>query len=116
MKFEYVLLAHLGIGPLIAFIGWLFKKYPPKEINMFYGYRTSRAMKNLANWNFANRHSAKTFLQLGIATTVVQLLAEVITTTYHAIMIGCVVLVIGLIACMWSTEQKLKQFENDQLE
>lgn len=44
------------VGPLlILLIGLLYYFFPPKGINMVYGYRTPSAMKNDRNWEFANR-------------------------------------------------------------
>ena len=42
--------------PLIMIVfGKVFLKNPPKEINLIYGYRTGRSMKNKDTWNFAHR-------------------------------------------------------------
>jgi uncharacterized membrane protein len=30
-------------------------RYPPKKINMDHGYRTGLSMKNMDNWNYANK-------------------------------------------------------------
>ena len=40
-------------GLLFALSGFILKKYPPKSINWFYGYRTRRAMKGQDQWDFA---------------------------------------------------------------
>ena len=41
-------------------------KRPPKKINAFVGYRTSRSMDNQESWNFANKHSGKLMIMFGI--------------------------------------------------
>lgn len=49
---------------MIAF-GKLFLKYPPKEINAVFGYRTSRSMKNKDTWEFAHRYCGKLWYRCG---------------------------------------------------
>lgn len=38
---------------LVLIIAWLTKRFPPQDINALYGYRTPLAMKNEANWRYA---------------------------------------------------------------
>lgn len=45
--------------------GYLLWRHTPKNINCFYGYRTSRSMKNADTWNFANKHCGKLWLVIG---------------------------------------------------
>ena len=59
--FEYL------AGPvLILLIGLVYYFFPPKGINMVYGYRTPSAMKDNRNWEFANRWASQLFLILAI--------------------------------------------------
>ena len=39
--------------------------WPPKKINMTYGYRTTRSMKSQSAWDFAQKYSAKWMTVLG---------------------------------------------------
>ena len=56
----------LGItGPLFIVLGWYFAKFPPKKINHFYGYRTSRSMKSQEAWDFAQVYGAKKMVWAG---------------------------------------------------
>ena len=56
----------LGItGPLFIVLGWYFAKFPPKKINHFYGYRTSRSMKSQEAWDFAQVYAAKKMVWAG---------------------------------------------------
>ncbi|HAT64106.1 MAG TPA: hypothetical protein DCS66_05830 [Flavobacteriaceae bacterium] len=52
-----------------AFILLLFaivQKYPPKKINWWYGYRTSRSMKNEETWKAAQEYASKKSIQLAL--------------------------------------------------
>jgi uncharacterized membrane protein len=39
---------------------------PPSKINYFYGYRTPRAMKSQAHWNFAQRYANRRMFEYGV--------------------------------------------------
>lgn len=51
--------------PMIIF-GFLWRKYPPKNINWIYGYRSLTSMKNEDTWNFAHIYQAKVWRWTGI--------------------------------------------------
>lgn len=53
-------------GLLLVLFGYIFLKYPPKRINWFYGYRTSSSMKSQERWDFAQRHSARGMMRVGL--------------------------------------------------
>ena len=60
------------ICPLIFLVvGIVFWKYPPKKINEFYGYRTTRSRKSQEAWDFAQRYSAKLLTIFGFAALIV---------------------------------------------
>ena len=50
MSPEVELLVSIGYVILIVLFAIIVKTYPPKKINHFYGYRTSRSMKNQETW------------------------------------------------------------------
>lgn len=62
MSSETELFYALGYCFFILLLFLLFKKFPPKTINHFYGYRTRRSMANEEIWQSANRYS----LQIGV--------------------------------------------------
>lgn len=56
----------LGItGPLFIVLGWYFAKFPPKKINHYYGYRTTRSMKSQEAWDFAQVYGAQKMVWAG---------------------------------------------------
>lgn len=59
----------LIVVPIIFLTGLILKIFPPKKINYFYGYRTSRSMKNEHNWKIANAYSANIII-IGTAAIV----------------------------------------------
>ncbi|PVH26378.1 SdpI family protein [Sphingobacterium corticibacter] len=89
--------------------------FPPKNINSFYGYRTTRSTNNIENWRFAQRHFSKQWMFLAPLTIVVQVL--LICFTDHDLRskssmilpISMAVYFIGSFICILRTEQKLKR-------
>lgn len=53
------------ISAIFIITGFYLKKYPPKEINYFYGYRSKRALKNQEQWNFSQQKSAVELIRTG---------------------------------------------------
>jgi uncharacterized membrane protein len=47
---------------LLSVITIIIKVVPPKKNYYLYGYRTSNSMKNIENWNLANKYSANLML------------------------------------------------------
>ena len=65
------------IDALILTVGGaVFWMYPPKKINEFYGYRTSRSHKSQEAWDFAQRYSAKLMTIFGLAALIVAAVAH----------------------------------------
>ena len=61
---------------IILVVGIVFWMYPPKKINEFYGYRTTRSRKSQEAWDFAQRYSAKLITMFGLAALVVAAIAH----------------------------------------
>ncbi len=52
--------------PLMMLIfGRMLWKHCPAKINIYYGYRTPRALKNLDTWHFANTYFGKLWWKIG---------------------------------------------------
>lgn len=99
---------------LIIIIGLLLFKYPPKKINIFFGYRTNRSMKNKKNWDYANKCCGKLWIILGLIMILMcffiliifKLKSIIITETIASIIILFEVLVI--IIPIFIIENKIK--------
>jgi len=102
----------LGLCGLIYLIAGLIQiKFPPREINSLYGYRTSSSMRSKEAWNFAQRYSAKfsiviSIIMIGFALT--SLLFPVLSADYQVwISLTIILALTGFM--IYSTEKKLKQ-------
>ncbi|PVY40533.1 SdpI family protein [Pontibacter virosus] len=98
------------IGVVCIAMGIIMRKYPPKQINGLYGYRTSRSMLSQERWGFAQQFAAKEFLKSGVRLASIAVLGLVVNIGNGVgLAIG---LVIGLafVAIPWMlTEKALKE-------
>ncbi len=62
------------IGMMLFIVGVLFIMFPPKNINSFYGYRTTNSRRNLDTWKVANSYSAILMAIEGLILAVIGLL------------------------------------------
>lgn len=61
----FMLISDLLIPLLMIFAGRMMWKHTPKNINGVIGYRTSRSMKNIDTWRFANNYCGKLWCKIG---------------------------------------------------
>lgn len=106
----YLVIGYLLL--ILAFSWWFYKK-PPKNINSFYGYRTSRSMKNQQTWDEANRYSAKFSLRLNLYCLALPFIGYVLYPE-HNILVSLLAHALLLILIIVYTEAHLKaRFDAD---
>jgi uncharacterized membrane protein len=54
------------MGSIFLLVGFIFSKYPAKNINYLYGYRSKKSMINEDTWNEANSFSGNLMHKLGL--------------------------------------------------
>jgi uncharacterized membrane protein len=91
-----IVLIPLITGPLFVLAGIIMLKFPPREINGLYGYRTFRSMKNQERWDFAQHYSAKEMIKLGGLL----LLTSILGLLYQPVDIISLLIGIGLLIIM----------------
>ncbi|MBU2938461.1 SdpI family protein [Lacinutrix sp. C3R15] len=107
---NYILEMPALVGILFIIIGIIMFIFPPKKINMFYGYRTNRSMKHQKNWDFAQKYSSKLLALIGVALTVFSTLNIFFKLKDQTEMIVSTTLIIGsIIFLIVKTENKLKK-------
>lgn len=85
--------------------GALWKKHPPADINMVYGYRTSMSMKNRQTWEFAHHLMGKIWFWTGIVVLALTLISFFVfysskrfeTIMGNAVLIQIIPLCVGII-------------------
>ena len=65
----------LLVPAVMLYFGWRFLKKPPKHINSFYGYRTTRSMRNQQTWDFAHQVCGRLWFRWGLVLLPLSLLA-----------------------------------------
>lgn len=62
------------LGALILILGFIYKLFPAKTINIYYGYRTKLSKKNQDTWNQAQKICGFSLMGLGLFYIIVELL------------------------------------------
>ncbi|MDT0293800.1 SdpI family protein [Mesonia ostreae] len=98
-------------GVVFILLGWVLYKYPPKEINSLYGYRTSKSMKSQEAWDFAQQYSGKLMVKTGAFLLVVGVLgAYLIPISFiWEIFVAIFAFSIAILALFYFTESELDQ-------
>jgi len=94
--------------------GLVMKIWPPKEINMWYGYRTSLSTSSDRAWQLAQKHSTKMMLNYGLVMVVIGLVTKLISrlgdVVSDLILIELVILLpLFIVLIMYSTHQYIKK-------
>lgn len=98
-------------GVVFLLLGWVLYKYPPKEINSRYGYRTSKSMKSQQAWDFAQKYSGKLMIKAGAFLLVVGVLGYFfipISFTWE-IFVSILAFTLAVLALFYFTEKELHQ-------
>lgn len=108
-------LLYFSVGPLMVLLAAIFKAFPPKQINMWYGYRTARSMRNQETWEAANSYANNFMLWLFVGISAIEIPLFLYMSAEHAALVGCGLLVVGLLLLVVYTERHLKEkFNNDK--
>jgi uncharacterized membrane protein len=103
------LVAHLILGPVILLIALLFRNYPPKRVNNWYGYRTPRSMRSQEAWDSANAFSSRAMLIAAAATCFFQLFAYFLIGGKAGLLWSAGFLAVSLVIVIPITERYLKK-------
>jgi uncharacterized membrane protein len=63
--------------------GVLWKKSPPKTVNIVFGYRTNWSMKSQETWNFAHMYIAKIWRYTGVPLASLPIMLLVTSNNYN---------------------------------
>lgn len=113
MDIGQFLLANIN-GILITVLGSVYFKFPPKEINQLYGYRTRRSMANQKIWDYANSLGSKMMLYLGLTILFFGLLLNFFYPANTVVMITVFIMLVGLgVGMYWCETQLNKRFDKN---
>ena len=101
----------LSLPAMMTVIGYVFLKYPPKEINSIYGYRTARSMMNMETWAYAHRMCGKIWIKAGPVLFVLILFSKLFLKINEEslTLIHMGVLIFVLLSSIFLVESKMKK-------
>ncbi len=111
----FMLIVDLLIPATMIGFGKYFSSHAPKSINMTFGYRTTRSMKNKQTWEFAHHHFGRSWFKWGLALplpTVFALLfffGKDVNTVAMAGLAVCLVQMVVMVIPMFFTEAALRK-------
>jgi uncharacterized membrane protein len=112
-------ICNLLIPVIMILAGYMMYKHTPKEINVVYGYRTSRSMKNEETWKFAHDCCGRLWFKLGFILIIPTIVAMIPFVNSNETIVGIVTLivisiqVIVLIGSIFPVESALKKNFDD---
>lgn len=116
----YMSLSVLLIPAVMLFFGRMFAQNAPGKINMTFGYRTARSMKNRDTWEFAHKKIGTLWTKLGAALLPLSVIAMLPARGRSEDFIGlwsCALLLVQMIPMIVSicfVEKALKEtFDED---
>ena len=74
----FVFLCNLLIPVVVIVTGRIMWKHYPKNINGVVGYRTTRSMKNMDTWKFANEYCGRLWYKMGLFMLVLSVLVSIL--------------------------------------
>jgi uncharacterized membrane protein len=105
------------LGSILVLTGFITRKFPPKKINMFYGYRTGSSMKNQQNWDYAQKYAVREMLRGGWIMVAFSLTGIIYSTsTLVETISGSILMTVIFIALFIRTERSLRHFDNKDAE
>lgn len=111
----FMLIMNLLIPVTMIGFGSYFIKKAPKEINSFFGYRTSRSMKNKDTWEFAHHYCGRLWRYMGWIMLSISVIAMLLVIGKDTDLVGdfggilCSVQTALLIVSIFPTEVALKR-------
>lgn len=91
-------------------LGMVMKRYPPKEINDFYGYRTSRSKVSQEAWDFAQVYSSELIIWVGFYNGLGAVLGLFVgLSTGWSLAVFMAILIVSCIYLFTKTESELKR-------
>lgn len=68
--FIFLFIMTMLVPLTLLLLGLHWKTHVPKDINSFYGYRTTMSMKNKDTWEFAHKYTAKVWVWCGTVSAI----------------------------------------------
>ncbi len=103
----------LTTNGLLFLLSIIFRKFPPKKINNWYGYRTYRTMQNKKVWDFANQTFNVSFFKY----SGISFLASLVLATISSVALSwqpMLLVLLTILVCIIKTEKSLNENFTDE--
>jgi uncharacterized membrane protein len=99
----------LFLAILFLCFGILLYYFPPKKINVVYGYKTTNSMKSQQTWDFAQKFAAVKMWHCGILSVLVFIIEKrfVLNSSSQTIL-GFSILLFSIVYIIYFTEKAIK--------
>lgn len=103
------------IGLLFVIMGLILQRFPPRKLNSWYGYRTTRSMSDQATWDMAQQVASKEVLKMGVVLCIMSLLGFLISWFGdRAFIVGLGLVIFSTVMMIVRVERKLREFQVEQ--
>ncbi|MEQ9231425.1 MAG: SdpI family protein [Cyclobacteriaceae bacterium] len=97
-------------GASLVLIGLIVRRFPPKEMNDLYGYRTKRSKASQEAWDFAQEYSNDLLIWIGIYNILIGSIGLFISVPeFGGMVLSMIFIGISLGYLFWKTEAELKK-------
>jgi len=105
----------LLVGIIFIITGFIMYKFPPKKINMLYGYRTTSSMKSQKRWDFAQVYSSKLMVYCGFGLSLSSIFGLFFDLSEgKGVFISTLFIIVSVLVLIYKTEKAIKgQFKNE---
>lgn len=113
-SWAFMMVVSLLIPSIMIGFGMYFNKNVPKQINNFFGYRTSMSMKNKETWEFAHHYCGRLWMSAGCKIIVPSVIAMLLVIKKDESVVGALggillgIQFVILILSIFPTERALK--------
>ena len=101
------------LGIISILTGFIMFKFPPKRINMLYGYRTKKSISTQETWDYSQKYAANIMMKLGIIVVLLSVVVSLFSIPQKVIpfiiITGIAIGVLSLISVIFITEHQLKK-------
>ena len=98
----FMLICDMIIPIVMVIVGRMMWKHCPKHINGMLGYRTTRSMKNMDTWRFANEHCGRLWYKMGLFMLAFSVLVSVLLLRTNDNTYSMISLIFILLQCIIS--------------
>lgn len=98
------------IGVIFVITALIMLRFPPKNINYLYGYRTTASMKNHEVWNFSQKYSSIKMLQSGLFLVAISFLGMLFHPDEKVqLIVGIGLSILVCVFLFYTTEKAIKK-------